>query len=180
MADTGAILPGLGSNEDRDGKVAWSNPTNIQAEANAAACNVGKTTYSDWLRASQFGFSIPSDATIDGIKVEINRYGGGTNINDSALYLVGADGNNTGDNKASATKWPTSAATATYGGATDKWNASPTPTMVNDSDFGVRLSALNISLDWPDDAYVYWIKITVYYTEAVTDNHKRSAFFPFM
>ena len=178
MADTGATLPGLGSNEDRDGKVDWSNPTNIQTEANTASCTIGRYDYGDWLRASQFGFSIPSGATIDGIQVDINRTQGSTGICDSSLRLVDADGNNVGDDKASATSWPGSAGTATYGGATDKWNASPTPAMVNDADFGVRLSAENTYRLTPT-AYVNWIKITVYYTEAAVA-HQASAFFPFM
>ena len=182
MADTGAILPGLGSNEDRDGKNAWSDPTNIQAEANHADCTLPKNDYGDWLRASQFGFSIPSEATIDGIKVEISHLGAHENrVKDSSLRLVDGDGNNVGDDKASAVAWDALAQeTFTYGGDSDKWNASPTPSMVNDSDFGVRLSAQESSSAGNTIADVHWIKITVYYTEGVADDHNRSAFFPFM
>ena len=177
MADTGATLPGLGSSEDRDGKAAWSSPTNIQAEAGISNNLPAKNDYGDWLRASDFGFSVPVDATIDGIKVEVSHYASSSGIKDSSLRLVDGDGNNAGDDKASATNWPTAQTTREYGGASDKWGASPTPAMVNDSDFGVRLSA---STDGSmRTAYVYWIKITVYYTEGGV-THEASAFMPFM
>jgi len=166
--NTGATLPGLGSTEDRDNKQSWANPTNIQAEAGYTMCPVDAGIYSDWLRASDFGFTIPSAAVIDGIKVEINRrISVADAINDSSLRLVDASGTNVGDDKASGSYWSTGEAeTAAYGGDADTWGASPTPAMVNDSDFGIRLSAANTSASWCT-AYVYWVKITVYYTEAV-------------
>jgi len=166
MADTGATFPSLGSTEDRDGKPLWSNPTYIQAEANYAVCSVSGETYSGWLRASSFGFAIPSGATIDGIKVEISRCSPTAGvIKDSSLRLVDASGTNVGDDKASASYWLIDQTTATYGDASDTWGASPTPAMVNDSDFGIRLSAANTD-GYSHAAYVYWVKITVYYTEA--------------
>jgi len=180
VADTGAILPGLGSTEERTDVTAanhWTGPRNIEAEANYAEKGAHKDRPSHWLRASDFGFSISSDATIDGIKAEIHRAHGAdseSDAADSALYLVNADGNNVGDNYASAVAWPyPDPETAVYGGSNDKWNASPTPSMINDSDFGIRLSMNR------ERGHVYWIKITVYYTEAGV-SHQASAFFPFM
>jgi len=163
--DTGATYPGLGSTEDRDGKVAWVIPTNIQAEANCASCMVAVAgaDYSDWLRASHFGFAVPSGAIIDGIKVEINHEGSSANkIKDSSLRLVNASGVNEWDDKASASYWPTDPTTATYGGASDLWGATLTPAIVNNDNFGVRLSAYS-NTDFAN-AYVYWVKITIYYT----------------
>jgi len=164
--NTGATLPSLGSTEDRDGKVAWTDPTNIQAEAGYTYSGILASTYSDWLRASDFGFTIPSTATIDGIKVEIYRAGSYTNkLKDSSLRLVDASGTNVGDDKASASYWLTAPTTVAYGSDGDTWGASPTPAMVNDSDFGIRLSAANVDTE-NRVALVYWVKITVYYTEA--------------
>lgn len=163
MADTGATLPGLGSTEDRDGKLEWSNPQNIQAEADFTFIIFPEATYGDWLRASQFGFAIPSTANILGVKVEINRRGGVADyLYDSSLRLVDASGTNIGDDKASGSAWPTDPTTATYGSSTDLWGVTLTPAIVNDSDFGIRLSARN-SDSGIRLVVVYWVKITVYY-----------------
>lgn len=180
MADTGATLPGTGTAEDRDSKVTWTTPGNITTEADYASQAPDKNDYGDWLRASNFGFSVPSEATIDGIKVQINRmcHNYTDSLQDSSLRLVDGSGNNVGDDKASATYYPTTATTAEYGGSSDTWNASPTPTMVNDSDFGVRLSVYNAT-STIRQVYVYWIEITVYYTEGGV-THEASAFFMVM
>jgi len=169
MADTGATLPGTGSNEDRDGKDAWLNPANIEAEANYATV-IASNDYVDWLRASNFGFSVPPAATIDGIKLEISRNFFSGPIWDDSLRLVDNGSVNRGDDKGSATHWPAIQATATYGGASDMWGYAWTPTIVNSSNFGARLSAYcggSFLI-----GYVHWIKITVYYTTAVA--HEKS------
>lgn len=171
MADTSATLPGTGATEARSGSegVSWSNPSNIEAEANYASITLAKEEYTDWLRASDFGFSIQeAGSTIDGIKVEINRAHSqsSSNISDSSLRLVDADGNNVGDDKASGSSWPTafSFATAEYGSDSDDWNASLTATAINNSNFGVRLSAYNDNSIRSRTPLVAWIKVTVYYT----------------
>jgi len=166
IENTEATLPGTGASEDRDGKAAWTDASNITAVSNRARCQVGASTYSDWLRASNFGFHIPTGSEINGIVVEIFHIGVG--ITDSALYLVGADGNNIGDNKASGTDWGFAADTASYGSSSDVWGAALKPYKINNSDFGVRLSAANASPS-PTVGYAYWVKITVYYTPIVTD-----------
>ena len=141
MENTEATLAVTGTTEDRDGKKAWSNPSNITTEAGNTACNIGATTYSDWLRASNFGFQIPVGSTINGVVVEINNSALG--ISDSALYLVGSDGVNMGDNKASSNIWGITASTATYGSSSDTWGATLSYAKINHSDFGIRLSAFN-------------------------------------
>ena len=166
--DTGATYPGIGESVDR-GATDWSNPTYIETEANAATCAVPLSGYSDWLRAKNFGFAVPTGASIVGIKAEVNRSAGIPDyIRDYSLRLVDAAGSPVGTDKASATYWPTTAATATYGGATDTWTASPTPAMVNDADFGIQLYVRNINTIGAITAYVYWVKITVYYTDRPT------------
>lgn len=67
----------------------------------------------------------------------------------------------TGDNKATATTWPTVAGTASYGGAADGWNASLTPADVNAVNFGVQLSAS--ANGGATTANVDFIQITVTY-----------------
>ena len=134
VENTGATLPGTGASEDRDGKEEWKYPTNITTEGAYTYCDVVALTYSDWLRASNFGFQIPTGSTINGIVVEINRKGEvALTLSDDAFYLVDASGTNTGGDKASAAKWPTSYTTATYGSSSDMWGADWAPFEVNNS-----------------------------------------------
>ena len=170
VENTEATLPGTGTTEDRDGKASWSNPTNIQAEANTASCGVTASTYSDWLRASNFGFQIPIGSTINGIIVQDYHSASALScIKDSALYLVDSSGVNTGDNKAdTGTYWLTIDTPGTYGSSSDLWGATWEYYQINDPDFGIRLSVSNTDVTIRT-ASVHWVTITVYYTPQVTD-----------
>jgi hypothetical protein len=145
----------------------WLTPGNISAD-DAAEAQITATTYdspdiSFRLIAANLGFSIPTDATINGITVEIDRRSiiASSGV-DFRVQLQDASAALVGTNKASATIWPTSLTIATYGGAADTWSASPTPAMVNDPDFGVVLSvSANIA---NADIGVDFIRVTVTYT----------------
>jgi len=60
--------------------LSWSNPDNVPSSDNAyASANVGcATDQSHYLKASNFGFSLPAGAIILGIVVEIERSQSGT------------------------------------------------------------------------------------------------------
>lgn len=169
VENTEATLPGTGTSEDRDGKAAWINPDGITGGVNAY-CDIGAATYSDWLRASNFGFQIPTGSEINGIEVQIRHFPAAySTIRDNALYLVDTGGTNIGDSKADlSTYWPAGASIATYGSSSDTWGADWTPFRVNNSNFGIRLSARNYDASI-HRAWVDWVKVTVYYTPQVTD-----------
>lgn len=164
MADTGATYPRLGSSEDRAGRVAWTNPTYIQAVDNNAPWS-DTDDVSDWLRGSDFGFSVPVDATILGVKLDMRRFEGGGVVSNSLLYLVDENGDNTGDSKHGTNQTWSGLQEVSYGGATDLWRATLTPAIVNSSNFGARMSVYGSGAS---SAAVYWYKITVYYTEPPT------------
>ena len=150
----------------------WTNPTNIGADDGAyatMASSINLATYSYRLKAQGFAFAIPAGATIDGIKVEIERHENSSSYDglDYRVQLLDAAGALVGDNKASATEWSTTMVIATYGGATDTWAASPTAAMVNDVDFGVVLSLKFNSHASGYTGYVDFIRITIYYTAGV-------------
>jgi hypothetical protein len=166
MAVTDYKFPGTAANVDRDSKSAWVNPDYAKADDTSyAKCSSMKDTYSDWLLLTNFGFTssdIPSGATIDGIEFEIARYSYEVNMTyDSALYYY--DDGQVGNNLASATKWPVSIGTATYGGATDKGGTSLTQADIVASTFGVMLSAAGEASDNAGGGVDY-VKIRVYYT----------------
>ena len=119
-----------------------------------------------------FGFNVPSNATINGVLVEINRHGSQNSTNryiqDNTVQLVKggtAQGNNEAD---TITKWDnTQYLTIPYGGANDLWGLSLTPVDVNSSNFGVRFTAQGRDQDFSNttSADIDWIRVKVYYTK---------------
>jgi len=73
-ADEGANSPGTMADDATVGTVAWSNPDRAKslADGNATAV-LSSLGVSHYLKATNFGFSIPTGATIDGILAEINK-----------------------------------------------------------------------------------------------------------
>lgn len=156
-------IAGTGASVDRDTKPDWVNYSNITAESNYSYCYTSNN-YSDWLRASNFGFTttdVPSGATIEGIEVQVSTANGYSTNVDSAIYLRKTSGQ-VGDNKASATNW---GGVRTYGATNDTWNAGLTDTDIVSSDFGVDVSALGQTKN-ESEAWVYYVKVRITYTEA--------------
>ncbi len=139
--------PGTLADDSAVGTVAWTNPGNAATDDGSYATSVNssgdETTH--YLKATNFGFSIPSSTTIDGIVVEVDRKGsfaaGGNNCKDSTVSLVKA-GAVAGNNKATATNWPTDEEYATYGASNDVWGLSWTYNDINASNFGMVISSL--------------------------------------
>ena len=156
----------------------WSNPTNVTTSNNTyASVSLNNGQVSDVIVATNFGFSIPTNATIDGVTVEIEKYGTQTAfiiplryIADNTISLTTDGTNPVGDNKAVAlTAWPTTdtnpSTYISYGGATDGWNASLTPALVNSSNFGVYVDVTCIFIPGgPETGYIDHIRVTIDYT----------------
>lgn len=152
------------------GDQAWSNPGNAATTNNTYATFTDSSAGSNYLKAVNFGFAVPSGATINGITVEIERKanvsaggGGGARITDLNVKLV-KGGTVSGSNKASATRWTTSEAYFTYGGAADLWGLTLTDADVNASNFGVVLSVVGNLADGSETGSVDHIRMTVTYT----------------
>lgn len=179
-ATTGATFPGAASTSGGGTGSSWSYSgggfsTLIDA-LNAdggryARSDVSDEGFSRYLYMTDFGFSIPAGATIDGITVTMNRWretatGGG--IQDSQVTLSG--GTLAGDNKAEAGLWSTSDTNVdTFGGASDTWGNTWTPAQINSSNFGVTLRVYNTHTSSEREARVDYVTITVTYTEAMSD-----------
>lgn len=174
MAVTGWKEPGTKINVDRDNKAEWSTPDNASPSDNQyAQCAVAKNTYSDWLRATNFGFTnsdIPSGATINGIELIIERHGTNTNISDSSLRIRKTAGP-VGDDYASADTWPTADGEKIYGGAADLWGITWLDSDIKNPDFGFDLSAANSARYQAKNAYVDNIKVRIYYTSGAVYYH---------
>lgn len=162
MASTAATYPSSIVDDSTVGTGTWSSPSNAGSDNNVYT-SFTQNTQSHYLWATGFGFSVPA-GTVDGVVVEIGRYAsndGVQNVKDTILKLI-KGGAVAGDSKAAtATKWPPSEATASYGGASDGWNASLTVSDVNASNFGLALSATSVGTAV---GYVDFVRLTIYYT----------------
>jgi hypothetical protein len=173
MASQGPLYPGTVTTAAVSTESAndWLTPGNISADDNAEA-QITAATYdspdiSYRLIGSNFGFS--TSGTINGITVEIQRRSIIANSGaDFRVQLQDDTGALVGTNKAiTGTNWPTTLTTQTYGGIADTWTASPTPTIVNSSSFGVVLS---VSAKIANaDIGVDFIRVTVEYTAATNE-----------
>lgn len=160
-------LTGTGANDSSIGTQPWLNPTNISTDdsdnASVAVNGSAGTPSSQYLTATNFGFSVPVGATILGVTASFSRKRdalGGV-VSDNAVKLV-KGGTATGDNKAGQ-GWSKTQSTQTYGSGDDLWGTSLTPADVNASNFGVAISATAFN---PSTAYVYAVYVTVYYSIA--------------
>lgn len=147
---------------------AWDNEANIGADdtnyASITAPTFDTNDYSYRLVASNFGFTIPGVATINGITVNVARYYANGAVIDALVSLTKAAGTAVGDNKSAGATWATSMAEVAFGGADQLWGTTWDPADINGTGFGVvfagRASGDNA------DAYVDYINVTVTYTVA--------------
>jgi hypothetical protein len=170
LAATETQFPASGvSDPSNGGTVAWTGPGNAVADDGlGAVATMGAGATSEYLVVTDFGFSIPSGATINGIEVTIERFRqlSGT-LQDSSLRLI-VGGAASGDNKADATNWPGAMTAKTYGGATDTWGLTPSAADVNASGFGVTFAAAEVGGVATGRANLDYISMTVHYTEGST------------
>ncbi len=145
------------------GDRVWNNPGNAAASDNAYATPSDLTELTDYLKATDFGFSISAGATIDGIVAEIEKKDDCTDVHDTVVQLV-KGGTITGNNKASGAVWSATDTYTTYGGSSDLWGLTFSTTDINATTFGMAFvaapQACNITVDH--------MRITVYYTAPVT------------
>jgi hypothetical protein len=108
----------------------------MAADANNAAGTMANKQYTYVLRATNFTSAIPTDATIDGIKVEVRRckrMSDGT-LKDDLVQLTKNGATRVGVNNAdTSTPWTTTMTTKEYGGSTALWGANWTAAEINAS-----------------------------------------------
>lgn len=171
MSSQGPNSPDSGADDAGIGTIAWTNPGNVLAsdDARAVATNIPLSALSHYLVATDYDFTIPAGATINGIVVQIERHGtSATGIKDNVVRLV-KGGVISGDNTAdTSTAWPNGTdGTATYGSSSDLWGLTWTADDINATNFGVAVVATNVDVS-TRSARVDHITITVHYTETQT------------
>jgi hypothetical protein len=183
MADTGVVLPGSGSDVSGIGTIVWADPGYITVDdtnyATAASPASAGTFYSEYLRGYSHGFSVPSNATINGIVAKFWRKGGSGTTYDNVVSLSKNGTSAIGDNKAKATSWSlTIWGTQTYGSSSDLWGTTWTPSEINSANFGLFVSVRIVNaMARSNNCFVDYFSIQVYYTLPSTNN---ANFLPFL
>jgi hypothetical protein len=168
-ASEGPLYPSTGTSVTAgEGTIAWIDPGNITADDNVEAqVDLAAGQISEYLQGTDFGFAIPTGATITGIEVTIGRSSSGSSgnpIEDHSVMLV-KGGSLAGDNNAAlGVKWPANhnEAARVYSPTDPLWGTSWTAEEINAADFGAAISVIN-----PDSAarsgFVDYINISVSY-----------------
>lgn len=171
MAVTAFKTSGTQTNVDNASGATWSNMANVNASDDAwATASVGSApNHTDFMQLTNFGFTdsdIPAGSLIDGVEVSVERSEGSLStatVNDDTIKLI-KGGVQTGDNKASATNWPTSDGTVVYGSSTDGWNAGLAQTDIVASNFGVAIAGKRSGGTGSEQCRVDHVQLRVYFT----------------
>lgn len=182
-ANTGSIFPGTVVDDSSIGSETWGTEVNnikldddqyVTFEPYAPAHLI-----SHYLKMTNFGFSIPSEANILGIKVELQAFA----ENDSSIYIYSSDvrlvkagtiqSNNRGDNQKWSSHSPIDENNILYyGSESDLWDDTTlTPSDINNSGFGIALSATGVGIadGFSNPGDLDYCKVAVYY-EYPTDD----------
>jgi hypothetical protein len=152
-------------NEATVGTVNWVNPGYAVTSNDVRATASLNNTISKYLKATGFGFTIPGGATIRGILVEVERSKTGSGaVHDQNIKIVKGNSIAGGDHFGPNDYPLTTDAYESYGGSTDLWSLSWTPSDINAADFGVAISAYEY-ISVAASARIDHIRITVYYQE---------------
>jgi len=159
----GPNSPGTMADDATVGTVAWPNPDSAKAsDDNTAGMVMSEGEISHYLKATNFGFSIPIGSTIDGILVEIEQSCALSNILESSIKIV-KGGTISGDNKSTGATLPATDTYVEHGSSSDLWGETWSAEDINNSNFGVVFSVTKTG-GGIDLVAIDHIRITVYYT----------------
>ena len=141
MATAGPNSPAAGADDTSTGSgtTAWTNPGNITAQDSTyATANGAQTTH--WLKATNFGFSIPAGATINGVTLSIVEGGYSQSAGSASFwYAFLWNGGQIGSGVSESFGTSLGATTLTMGSASNLWGATLDTTVTNASTFGVEI-----------------------------------------
>lgn len=153
------------------GDITWADAIEAAGAPNdefATATAVNPLDVSHYLKATNFSFTIPVGATINGVQVRVAALGY-TEIAGAWLWdkvrLVNSSGTIGSANKATGAL-PTTLATASFGGSADTWSGEANNDW-NDADSGFVIAVIaNASTSGTAIAYMDGMEILITYTAA--------------
>jgi|GEM_PF-4639521 len=162
--------PGTLADDAAVGTVTWTNPSNAGTSNNVYAVSLsnesGLGRFSHYLKATNFGFSIPTGSTINGVVVEIEEFTWDPVACKNIVVRLVKGGSVSGDNKATGSFISDVESYVSYGGASDLWGNTLALSDINASNFGM---VLQVFTDEASDVFVDHIRITVHYTSPDKD-----------
>lgn len=172
MATQGPNSPSTATSESHGtSNIAWTNTSNAltQDDTNASVSGMSSSSITEYLKVTNFGFSIPGGATVTGITVEAELRASAepNGAEDEFIRLVKGGTVSTAVNRADATDWPSGADSDTYkswGGGTDLWGETWTDSDINSSGFGAAISGDGLSS--ASQVFCDHVRITVTYDPA--------------
>lgn len=171
MASQGPNNPGTAATVD-GANTAWTNVNNIKVlDGSLSEVDITSTHPSQYLQGTNYGFSIPVGATINGIVVNVARDAEGidSTMTDKTVELL-KGGVLTGSNKADTVNtWIATPVTITYGGVGDLWGTTWSVAEINAIDFGLAFQIQSNDTTDFGNVGVDNINITVYYTPAAAN-----------
>lgn len=177
-------FPGTAEDNAGTGTVAWTNVSNIKSLDGAyATSSLPSGARTHYAVATNLGFSIPTGATIVGVRAVVYRRWnlaselpeGPKFIEDFEVKLV-KGGVISGINHARAEAWTSSRVGAEYGGPEDLWGIALTQADVNSATFGFAICASNtneVKLAAAIDA----MAMSIYYLTAESSSGVRPRLF---
>ena len=165
FGNTSANFPTLGINNTAIGGAnSWSTPGNITANdgaySNSTSITTGSTNY---LVATGFGFSVPTNVTILGVALFWSR-SSVSSATGSVFNCILWNGSSTTVDQSIGLAQSYNAGggtTGTIGSSTNTWGATLTPTIVNSSTFGAAF--FNTATSGATLVNLDYCTITVYY-----------------
>jgi hypothetical protein len=171
MAMVGPSGPGTVT-DNGDNGAAWTNPNNMKLDdTNYATVSILKSKVCNSVLCNNFGFTIPSGATVTDLAFTCKRKATTANTIIGQYILV----DDTGmiieaSYQADAAAWAITDASSTFSGNSVYWGVTLTPTLLNDVDFGVLMLCENDDVSTTRVASVQYISMTITYTEAAGES----------
>jgi hypothetical protein len=172
---SGPNSPGTSSNVPFSGSdYSFTDPLNVLSddnnEANAASIASLSAKQTDYLQVKNFGFNIPTAASICGIEVHVKKSAANllpilAYVKDYSVLLMNGNTFSVED-KADPGEWSSTETSVTYGGVNELWLSGWSPADINSNDFGFSIAGeLKTYLGLLPTLSIDHISITVHYLD---------------
>jgi hypothetical protein len=152
-------------NDASAGTVSWSTPSQATGSINdnlyGTTGSVSSGNISNYLKATNFGITMPPGMIITGVEVNVEWKGSGLAIVESSVRLV-VGGVISGSNHSTGSSVGTIENVRTFGSNTDRWSLPLTASDVQNAGFGVAI-AVSKSGGGGQTASVDRISIVIHY-----------------
>jgi hypothetical protein len=173
----GPLFPGTTENQPLSScttcsGATWTSTSNISASDNQYSkaqfksflyCFQGNCYFSRYLTSYNYGFTIPTSATILGIKASVEGYcADDSAVSDSTIKIMKSQIPQ-GSNMAQQGYWLSSDNTHVYGGSSQLWGCTWLPSDINASSFGLYIKLINLA-SFNTSVKVDAVSITITYS----------------